>query len=59
VTELLDCGEMGYFIEMDLFSERVHDFGEFNGIPIIFSKVLFEEKKSEQLVLRISSSGEF
>jgi hypothetical protein len=38
---------MGYFIELDLFSERVHDLGEFNGIPIIFSKVLFEEEKDE------------
>ena len=38
---------MGYFIKIDLLSERVHDLGEFNGIPVIFSKVFFEEKKSE------------
>ena len=38
---------MGYFIEMDLLPERTHDLGEFNGIPIIFSKVLFQEKENE------------
>ena len=43
----MDCSERGYFIEIDLLSERVHDLGEFNGIPVIFSKVLFQEKQGE------------
>ena len=43
----MDCGELGYFIEIDLLSERIHDLGEFNGIPVIFGKVLLQEKKSE------------
>ena len=43
----MDRGEMGYCIEIDLLSYRVHDLGEFNGVPVIFSKVLFEEKKGE------------
>jgi hypothetical protein len=38
---------MGYFIKMDLFPERVHDLSEFNRIPVIFSKVLFQEKEDE------------
>ena len=50
---------MGDFIEMDLFPERIHDLGEFNGIPVIFSKVLFQEKKSEKLVLGIDLFGKF
>jgi hypothetical protein len=47
LTEFMDCGEMGYFIEIDPLSERFHDLGKFNDIPVIFSKVLFQEKKSE------------
>jgi hypothetical protein len=43
----MDCGEMGYLIEIDLLSERVHDLGEFHGIAVIFSKVLFQEKQGE------------
>jgi hypothetical protein len=43
----MNRGEMGDFIEIYLLSERVHDPGEFDGIPVIFSKVLFQEKKSE------------
>jgi hypothetical protein len=43
----LGHGEMRYFIEMDFFHERIHDLNEFNGIPIIFSKVLFREKENE------------
>jgi hypothetical protein len=43
----MDCGEVRYFIKIDLLSERVHDLGEFNGIPEIFGKILFQEKKGE------------
>ena len=43
----MDCGEMGYSIKIDLLSESVHDLGKFNGIPVIFAKVLFQEKKGE------------
>jgi hypothetical protein len=38
---------MGYFIEIYFLSERVHDLGAFNGIPLIFSKVLFQEEENE------------
>jgi hypothetical protein len=38
---------MRYFIEVYLLSERIHNLGEFNRIPVIFSKVLFQEKKDE------------
>jgi len=44
---------MGHFIEADLFFKRVHDLGEFNDIQVIFSKVFFQEKGYEQLVLGI------
>jgi hypothetical protein len=47
LTELLDRREMGYFIEMNLLPDKIHVLGEFNGIPIIFSKVLFQEKENE------------
>jgi hypothetical protein len=43
----MDRGKIGYFVDIDLLSESVHDLGKFNGIPIIFSKVLFQEKKGE------------
>ena len=55
----MDCGEMGDFFEVDLLSERVHDLGEFNGIPVIFGQVLFQEKKGELLVLGIDLFGKF
>ena len=41
---------MRYFANVDLFPERIHDFGEFNGIPILFCKVLLQENKNKYLV---------
>lgn len=38
---------MWYFIVIDLLSERVHDLGEYNSIPVIFGKVILQEKKGE------------
>ena len=38
---------MGHFVEMDLLPKRVHDFGEFHGVPVIFRQVLFQEKQNE------------
>jgi len=38
---------MGYFIKTDLFLERFHNLGEFNRIPVIFRKVLSQEKENE------------
>jgi hypothetical protein len=38
---------MGYFIEVDLLPERIHDLSEFDRIPVIFGEVLFQEKKNE------------
>jgi len=43
----MNRGEMGYFIEMDLLSKSVHDFGKFYRIPVIFGQVLFQEEKNE------------
>jgi hypothetical protein len=43
----MDRREMRYFIEMDLFSERIHDLGEFSDIPEIFRKILFKEQEDE------------
>jgi hypothetical protein len=38
---------MGYFIEMDFLSKRIHDLGEFYCVPVIFGEVLFQEKQNE------------
>jgi len=38
---------MRYFIEVDHLSKRVHYLSEFNGIPVIFCKVLFQEMENE------------
>jgi len=38
---------MGYFIELDLFFEGIHDLGKFNDIPVIYGKVFFQEKEYE------------
>jgi len=35
------------FIELDLFTNGVHDFGEFYGVTIIIGQILFKEKKDE------------
>jgi hypothetical protein len=43
----MDRREMRYFIEMDFLSKRIHDLGEFYGIPTIFRQVLFQEKENE------------
>jgi hypothetical protein len=44
---------MWYFIEMDFLSKRVHDLGKLYRVSVIFSKVLFQEKENQQLVLSI------
>jgi len=38
---------MGYFIEVDLLSERLHDLSEFYRVPVTFGEVFFQEKKCE------------
>jgi hypothetical protein len=38
---------MGYFVKIDLFFERIHDLGEFNRIPEIFSRLFFENMQDE------------
>jgi hypothetical protein len=38
---------MGYFMEVDLLPERIHDLGEFHCVPVIFGEVLFQEKENE------------
>jgi hypothetical protein len=38
---------MGYFVELDLLSKRVHDLSKFYRIPVVFGQVLFQEKKNE------------
>jgi hypothetical protein len=38
---------MRYFFELHLLPEGIHDFGELHDIPIIFSKILLQEKKDE------------
>jgi hypothetical protein len=38
---------MGYFIEMNFLSKRVHDLGKLYCGPVIFSQILFQEKENE------------
>jgi hypothetical protein len=34
---------MGYFLELNLLPDRIHNFSELDGIPVIFSQILFSE----------------
>jgi hypothetical protein len=43
----MDRREMGYFIEMDLLPERLHDLGKLYRVPVIFRQILFQEKENE------------
>jgi len=47
LAELMDCREMGNFLEMDLLPERIHNFSQLYRVPIIFGEILFQEKKNE------------
>jgi len=47
VIEFLDRRKIRNFIELNLFTNWVHDFGEFNRIPAIFRQVFFQEKENE------------
>jgi hypothetical protein len=38
---------MRYLFEMDLLLDSIHNLYEFSSIPVIFSKVLLQEKESE------------
>jgi hypothetical protein len=40
---------MGSLVKVDLFLKRGHDFSKFYCVPVIFRKVLFQEK-NEYLV---------
>jgi hypothetical protein len=46
LTELLDCREMRDFIEIDLLSERVHDFDEFCRVSVSFGPVSFRRRST-------------
>jgi hypothetical protein len=38
---------MRYFLELNLLPDRIHNFSEFDGIPVIFSQILFQKEKNE------------
>jgi len=49
----MDRREMGNLIEVDLLSERFHDFSKFHRVPVIFGQVLFQKKENELLILGV------
>jgi hypothetical protein len=42
LAEFLDSREVRNFLKLYLLPDGIHDFDEFNGIPIIFGKIFFE-----------------